>query len=116
MTLRATFRASFFCLIFSFILFGCSEKKSFTFDKDDIRFVEFYSDYLQLSGVLGENGPVVINALNSEDIDELLVRHTITRESLNRKTEAYKKNPELWREVLLQVRENIRKKSATTGQ
>ena len=112
MILRDIFRASFLCLLVSFILAGCTEKKSFTLDKDDIRFEGFYSDYLLLSGVTGDKDVVVLNAPNSADINELLVRHALTRENLNRKTEAYKQNPELWREVLLQVRENIRKKSA----
>ena len=112
MILRDIFRASFYCLVAGFILLGCAEKKSFTLDKDDIRFAGFYSDYLLLSGVPGEKDTVVLNAPNSADINALLVRHALTRESLNRKTEAYKQNPDLWREVLLQVRENIRKKSA----
>ncbi len=113
MTLRDTFRASFFCLMFGCILLGCTDKRSFTLDKDDIRFVGFYSDYLLVSGVPGEKESVVLNAPNSIAINELLTRHALTRESLNRKTEAYKQNPELWREVLLQVRESIRKKSAS---
>jgi hypothetical protein len=112
MTLRHTFRISFFCLFFGLVFLGCSEKKTFTLDKDDIRFVGFYSDYLLLSGVLGENDAVELNRLNSADLNELLVRHALPRESLNRKAEAYKQNLELWRAVLLQVRENIRKKSA----
>ncbi len=111
MTLRNTFRISFFCLFFGFVLLGCSEKKSVTLDKDDTRFVGFYSDYLLLSGVPGENDTVVLIVLNSADLNELLLRNALTRESLNRKTDAYKQNPELWRAVLLQVRENIRKKS-----
>ncbi len=112
MILRNIFRASFFCLLVGSILSGCTEKKSFTLDKDDIRFVGFYSDYLLVSGISGEKGPDVLNTPNSADIQALLLQHALTRESLNHKTEVYKQNPDLWREVLLQVRENIRKKSA----
>ena len=112
MTLRDTFQTSLFCLLFGFILLGCSDKKSFTLDKDDIRFVGFYSDYLLLSGVPGEKETVALKSPDSAECNDLLLRHALTRESLNRKTEAYKQNPDLWREVLLQVRENIRKKSA----
>ncbi|MEI8185782.1 MAG: hypothetical protein WCG19_03700 [Chlorobiaceae bacterium] len=108
MTLRNTFRTSFLLLFFCFSLLGCNEKKSFTLDKDDSRFVGFYSDYLLLSGVPGENDAVV---LDSAELSDLLVRHALTRESLTRKTEAYKQHPELWRAVLIQVRENMRKKS-----
>ncbi len=113
MTLRDTFQTSLFCLLFGFILLGCSDKKSFTLDKDDIRFVGFYSDYLLLSGVPGEKETVALKSPDYAECNDLLLRHALTRESLNRKTEAYKQNPELWREVLLQVRESLRKKSVT---
>ncbi len=114
MTRRHPFRASIISVVLVFVfLGGCSEKKLYTLDKDDIRFVEFYSDYLLLSGVVVEHDTEVLTVLNSDEINKILVRHELTRESLQRKTEAYKHNPELWRSVLLQVRENLRKKSTT---
>ncbi len=80
-------------------------------DKDDIHFAGFYSDYLLKSGVVTDNEDVVLAALDAADINELLVRHALTRESLKSKIEKYKKNPELWRLVLVQVRANIVKKT-----
>ena len=113
MILRVYFRSLFFSLVFGLVLFGCSEKKSFTLDNDDIRFAGFYSDYLLLAGVPGEKENVVRNPVNAEELNELLVRYAFTRESLHRKSEAYRENPELWKKVLLQVRENMHKKSAS---
>lgn len=112
MTLRDTFRKSFFSLLFGLVLLGCSEKKSFTLDNDDIRFAGFYSDYLLLSGAMGEKEGAAPEPVDTAELNGLLVRHGFSRESLTRKSAAYKENPELWRAVLLQVRENIRKKSA----
>jgi hypothetical protein len=112
MTLSNTFRTSFFCLVFGLILFGCSEKKPFSLDKDDIRFAGFYSDYLLVSGVSSGNDNAVPNAVDSSELNQLLERNALTPETLKRKTQIYKENSELWKAVLVQVRENIRKKSA----
>ncbi|NMW21115.1 MAG: hypothetical protein HKK67_05675 [Chlorobiaceae bacterium] len=109
---RNTFQAFFYCLLFTFVLWGCSDNKPVSLDKDDVRFAGFYSDYMLLSGVLDGNETHALSAVNPAELNELLVRHALTRESLTRKTALYKENPELWRAVLVQVRENIRKKSA----
>jgi len=106
-------RTSFCCLVFYCSLSGCSEKKSILLDKDDIRVAGFYCDYLLISGVEPSEGGVKLAAIDSADLNELLVRHALTRESMNHKIEAYKKNPELWKLVLEQVRVNIRNKAAT---
>jgi hypothetical protein len=109
-----TFRLSFYCFVCCFVLSGCSETKLPSLDKDDIHFAGFYSDYLLQSGVVaGDKEDVVLAALDTNDINELLVRHALTPERLNRKTEEYKKNPELWRLVLVQIRANIVKKTGT---
>ena len=104
-----TFILSF---VFCCALSGCSEKKSSVLDMDDIRIAGFYCDYLLLSGVESDNGGVELAVIDSADLNELLVRHALTRESMQRKMEAYKRNPELWRLVLEQVRANIRNKAA----
>ena len=106
-----TFRGSFVCLVFVCALSGCSEKKLSPLDKDDVHFAGFYSDYLLESGVATSNEDVVLTLLDSGDINELLVRHALTRERLNRKMEAYKKNPELWKSILVRVRANVFKKT-----
>lgn len=106
-----TFRRSFFCFVFCCTLLGCSEKRSLVLDKDDIHFAGFYSDYLLESGVVPANENVVLSVIDSSDINELLARHSLTRERLNRKVVAYKNNPELWRSLLVRVRANILKKT-----
>ena len=99
------------CLVFGFVLSGCSGKSVSPLDKDDIRFAGFYSDYLLESGVVTGNQADVLTALDSTGINALLVRHALTRESLNRKIESYKKSPELWQSILVQVRANLLKKT-----
>ena len=106
-------RTSFFCFVVCYSLSGCSEKKTSGLDKDDIRVAGFYCDYLLISGVEPRDGGVELTAIDSVDLNELLVRHALTQESMTRKIDAYKKNPELWRSVLEQVRANIRHKAAT---
>jgi hypothetical protein len=107
-----TLRTSFFCFVFCYAFSGCTEKKTSGLDKDDIRVAGFYCDYLLISGVEPRDGGVELTAIDSVDLNELLVRHALTRESMTRKIDAYKKNPELWRSVLEQVRANIRNKAA----
>ncbi len=106
-----TLRSSFFCLLFICALSGCGGEKLVRLDKDDVRIAGFYSDYLVLSGITPHDGGEGLAQLNSTDIDELLLRHALTRESLARKREVYMRNPELWRSVLELVRLNIRKKT-----
>ncbi|MFZ4526158.1 MAG: hypothetical protein ACOYOE_11610 [Chlorobium sp.] len=106
-------RASFFCFVVCCSLFGCSEKKPVLLDKDDVRVAGFYCDYLLLSGVEPRDGGVELTSIDSVDLNELLVRHALSRESITRKIDAYKKNPELWKSVLELVRVNIRHKAAT---
>jgi len=108
-----TLRTSFFVFVFCYAFSGCSEKKTSGLDKDDIRVARFYCEYLLISGVEPRDGGVELTAIDSVDLNELLLRHALTRESMTRKIDAYKKNPELWRSVLEQVRANIRNKVAT---
>ncbi|MEI6847749.1 MAG: hypothetical protein WCK32_06905 [Chlorobiaceae bacterium] len=111
MKLRYTFRTFIYYLIFGFAFWGCSENKSSILDQDDMRFAGFYSDYLLFSGVTAGDQPVFTTALNSGEVITLLENHTLTREHFTKKIQYYKQNPERWRAVLMQVRENIRKKS-----
>lgn len=107
------FEPRFFVLLFVTHSPGAAKKKTSGLDKDDIRVAGFYCDYLLISGVEPRDGGVELTAIDSVDLNELLVRHALTRESMTSKIEAYKKNPELWRSVLEQVRANIRHKAAT---
>ncbi len=105
-------RSSCCCIVLCYALAGCVEQKSLALDKDDVRVAAFYADYLLISGVSSGVGTGRDLALpDSADINELLVRHELTREGLNRKIEVYKRNPYLWRSVLQKVRLVIRKKT-----
>ncbi len=106
-----TVRNFIICLVFSSLMSGCSEKQLTLLDKDDLHFAGFYSDYLLESGVFAGNEGVALAALDSSEVSALLLRHGLTHESLNRKVEVYKKNPELWKSVLVQVRTTILKKT-----
>ena len=106
-----TFRNSLFCMMFVCVLSGCSEKRLSPLDRDDVHFAGFYSDYLLESGVAVGNAGARLSRLDSADINELLARHALNRESLNRKMALYRKYPELWRSILVQVRANIFKKT-----
>jgi hypothetical protein len=112
MKLRDTFLAYFCCLIFGFVCFGCSENRPLKLDKDDIRFAGFYSDYLQISGVTHGDESSQPAVLNSAELDTLLVHHLLTRERMSFKVQLYRQHPDLWRLVLVQVRENLHKKTS----
>ena len=86
-------------MVFVCALSGCSEKRLSPLDRDDVHFAGFYSDYLLESGVAVGNAGARLSRLDSADINELLARHALNRESLNRKMALYRKNPELWSRI-----------------
>jgi hypothetical protein len=100
------------CVVFFFALLGCSDNKPLTLDKDDIRFAGLYSDYLLQSGVTDRENAIAASSFDSAQLDTLLVRHALDRPRFTVKVQLYRRNPELWRLVLVQVRENIRKRTA----
>jgi len=107
-------RSALSCLVLSAFLGGCSDEKPLTLDKDDARVAGFYCDYLLLSGVAKGGEATELPQLDFSDaqqINVLLVQHYLTRESFNRKSEQYKRNSALWREVLELVRLKIRNKT-----
>ncbi len=106
-----TFRNFVLCFVFVGALSGCGEKSLSPLDRDDVHFAGFYSDYLLESGVVAGDEGARLSRLDSATINELLARHALDRESLNRKITVYRKNPELWRSILVQVRANIFKKT-----
>jgi hypothetical protein len=112
MKLRDTVLAFICTLMFGFALLGCSENKPSKLDQDDIRFAGFYSDYLLRAGVTAGDDAIVSATFDSTELNDLLVRHALTRERLTIKVQSYKQNPELWQQVLVLVRENIHKKSS----
>ncbi|MEI8033586.1 MAG: hypothetical protein WCH05_09600 [Chlorobiaceae bacterium] len=112
MKMRDTIRKSLPVLVFAFALSGCGLKSSSDLDQDDVRFAGFYSDYLLLSGVTEGDEGARLTAPASPELDTLLVGHYLTRERFNFKIRYYRENPLRWRALLVQVRENIRKKTA----
>ncbi len=113
MKLHDAIRKSLFALVFALALTGCNPNSSSVLDQDDVRFAGFYSDYLLESGVTeGDEGLKPATPATAE-LDTLLAGHYLTRERFNVKITAYRANPERWRAVLLLVRENIRKKTAS---
>ena len=101
-------RSFCFCSMLWCAISGCVEKRHLLLDQDDIRYAGFYCDYLLESGVVSASGgQAALSRLDSADLNELLGTHSLTLESLSRKTEVYKRNSELWRAVLEQVRMNI---------
>ncbi len=106
-----TIRSFFICLVFSCVLSGCGAQQSLPLDKDDLHFAGFYSDYLLESGVVAADEGAALAALDAPEVSALLLKHALTQESLKRKIEIYKKNPELWKSILVQVRATIVKKT-----
>ncbi|NTV91845.1 MAG: hypothetical protein HGA72_00780 [Chlorobiaceae bacterium] len=76
----------------------------------DSRFAAFYSDYLMSSGVEGHVERSDILPPDAEVLGSMLARHSITSDELNSRIRFYREHPMRWRHVLLEVRENIRKK------
>jgi hypothetical protein len=105
--LRSLFCGAALCCLFT----GCDNPQSITLDQDDARVAGFYCDYLIHSGVAPSAvGVSNLAHLSSAEIDTLLARHYLTRESFNRQVWLYKRSPERWQAVLDLVQRNIRKK------
>lgn len=80
--------------------------------EEDRRFAAFYSDYLLASGVSGRSqGAPAVAALDSAALGALLEKHGLDVGALQERTEAYRQDPELWQQVLMQVREEIKLKN-----
>jgi hypothetical protein len=106
-----SFRMVLAALLIIPLLGGCQAKPSSTLDADDVRFSEFYSDYLLTSGVSDETGAAISADLDSATLALMLERHCLSMEQLKAKSELYRTDPERWQKVLVRVRENIRKKA-----
>lgn len=92
---------------------ACQEPSSPPLDRDDVRFSEFYSEYLLSSGISEENGGSFSVDLDSATIASMLERHDLSMETLRRKSDLYRADPERWQRVLIRVRENLRKEAET---
>lgn len=91
---------------------GCSSPQPVEPAEEDRRFAAFYSDYLLASGVSGRSqGAPAVAALDSAALGALLEKHGLDVGALQERTEAYRHDPELWQQVLMQVREEIKLKN-----
>jgi hypothetical protein len=94
------------CLAF---LAGCGLQPGPKLDATDMKFAGFYSDYLVRSGTTSPESQAQAVVMTSGDLDSLFVRHGIDQNTFDAKLRSYSKDPSLWREVLLQVRKNLRR-------
>ena len=96
--------------LFSFLLAGCGLQSGSKLDANDMKFAAFYSDYLVHSGTaLPESADRGV-LMTSGELDSLFVRNGFDQKTFDAKLRIYSKDPSLWREVLLQVRKNLRRK------
>lgn len=95
------------CLV---VLAGCSLQGAPGLDSTDRKFAAFYSDYLVRSGSAEPSDSVQALPLTSGDLDSLFVRHGIDQKIFDEKLRAYSKDPALWREVLVEVRKQLRQR------
>jgi hypothetical protein len=101
-------RISFF-LACTGVLAGCGLQSGPKLDATDMKFAGFYSDYLEQSGTIAAESPLQgAPAMTSRELDSLFSRHGIDQKTFDTKLSGYSKDPALWREVLLQVRKNLR--------
>ncbi|NTW52629.1 MAG: DUF4296 domain-containing protein [Chlorobiaceae bacterium] len=96
-------------LVFGLLLVGCGLQGRPKLDAADIRFAAFYSDYLSRSGVSTKGGGEPSQTLTSVGLDTLFARHGIDQKGFDAKLQVYSRDPQLWREVLEQVRKNLHK-------
>ena len=92
-----------------FFLAGCSLQNGPKLDATDLRFASFYSDYLVRSGASAPDSSAKGVAMSSAGLDSLFLHHGLDQKSFDAKIRAYSKDPQLWREVLVQVRRDLRK-------
>ncbi len=100
----------FFFLACTGVLAGCGLQTGPRLDATDMKFAEFYSDYLVQSGTIATDSTAPGEpALTSRELDTLFSRHKIDQKTFDARLARYSKDPTLWREVLLQVRKNLRR-------
>mgnify|MGYP006278485379 FL=1 len=90
------------------LLAGCGLQSGPKLDATDMKFAAFYSDYLLRSGASGTADSGHGIDMSPAGADSLFARNGIDQERFDAKLRSYSKDPALWREVLLQVRRNLR--------
>ncbi|HWQ25281.1 MAG TPA: hypothetical protein VN367_00735 [Chlorobaculum sp.] len=107
--MRGVLRRLLHFVVLGLFLGGCGLQGQPKLDAADIRFAAFYSDYLVRSGVSPKDGGAPSPVMSSSGLDSLFARHGMDQKSFDAKLNAYSRDPQLWREVLEQVRRNLRK-------
>lgn len=93
------------CLVF---LGGCGIQGRPGLDATDRKFAAFYSEYLVRTGAAEPSDSLKSLPLTSGDLDTLFARSGLDQQTFDAKLRAYSRDPALWREVLIQVRKNLR--------
>lgn len=104
-----TFRRYITCavtVIFLFFAQGCAESDLPALNSTDKRFAAFYADYLMLSGVAVDEADSVA-VMGVKELDSLFAVHALTRQAFNERAGRYRREPRLWKAVLLEVRGNL---------
>ncbi|MGC8775020.1 MAG: hypothetical protein ACP5R6_07155 [Chlorobaculum sp.] len=107
----ALFRRLFFIALFGLLMAGCSFERQDKLSADDLHFAAFYADYLARSGVTDKGDAALLPGLTPAGLDTLFVRHKLDQKTFEARLDAYSRNPELWRKVLLEVRRNLGQES-----
>ena len=96
-------------LAIGLFLAGCGLQGQPKLDAGDLRFAAFYGDYLSRTGLSTKNGVAPSPAITSAGLDTLFARHGMDQKTFDTKLRAYSRDPQLWREVLEQVRRDLNK-------
>ncbi len=93
-------------VVFLFFAQGCGENDLPALNNTDKRFAAFYADYLMLSGVAVDEVDSVA-VMGVRELDSLFAVHALTRKAFNERADRYRREPKLWKAVLLEVRNNL---------
>ncbi|NTV01228.1 MAG: hypothetical protein HGB04_00380 [Chlorobiaceae bacterium] len=95
--------------VFALLLSGCGLQPGAKLDASDMKFAALYGEYLQRSGTLRPDSSSPGVALSGAELDSLFARNGLDRKTFDAKLRSYSKNPQLWGDVLAQVRKNLRR-------
>jgi hypothetical protein len=103
----ALLRRLSFIALFGLLMAGCGAQNSDKLSVDDHHFAAFYADYLARSGVTDKGKAAPWTNLTPAGLDTLFVRHKLDQKTFDARLNAYSRDPELWRKVLLEVRRDL---------
>lgn len=103
----ALLRRLSFIVLFGLLVAGCGSQNRNKLSPDDLHFAAFYADYLARSGTSAQSNAAPASELTAAGLDTLFVRHKLDQKTFDARLQAYSRDPELWRNVLQQVRRNL---------